>query len=158
MLCAFTQWAKLMKKIQPAVRTFLAVAIPFVVQGDWTVAFCRPLFFSPKCQSNRTKLNYINATGFWIKLKHIVLSSAYVPYFNLKFVFLCFLFFVFPSFFLFEFWSKSKLILDPILHFICEFCLICPFFFLRFLFSFPSFFLLFFQLSFLLHLIMKIIS
>ena len=38
---------KIDEKNQPAVRTFLAVAIPFVVQGDWTVACCRQLFFLP---------------------------------------------------------------------------------------------------------------
>ena len=52
---------------------------------------------------------------------NLILNSVYVLYFNLNCVFLCFLFFVFPSFFLlfpFEFWSKWKLFLNPILHFI----------------------------------------
>ena len=41
-------WAKLMKKIQPAVPTFLAVAMSFAVQGDWAIAFCRQfVFFFP---------------------------------------------------------------------------------------------------------------
>ena len=42
-------------------------------------------------------------------------------YFNLNCVFLCFLFFVFPSIFLLfplDFWSKPKLSLNPSLHFI----------------------------------------
>ena len=134
-----------------------------VVQGDWTVAFCWQLFLLPG-----PKAVEVNST-IWMQPNSdlnsnivliLILNSVYVLYFNLNCVFLCFLFFVFPSIFrLFplEFWSKSKLILIPSLHFIIlitvsPFCLICPFFFLRFLFSFfPSFFLLFVQLSFWFH-------
>jgi len=51
-----------MNKIQPAVPAFLAVAIPFVVQGDGTVAFCRQLFFLPgpkAVEANSTKRSRI---------------------------------------------------------------------------------------------------
>ena len=87
-------------KNQPAGPTFLAVAIPFVVQGDWTVAFCRQLFFLPgpkAVELNSTKCNQL------IYFFNLILNSVYALYFNLNVVFLCFLFFVFPSFFLFLF-------------------------------------------------------
>ena len=38
-------WAKLMKKTQPAIPTFLAVAKSFAVQGDWAIPFYRQLVF-----------------------------------------------------------------------------------------------------------------
>ena len=119
------------------------------------------VFFSPSSQSSRSK--QLNATKFWIKLRRsfksdLILNSVYVLFLKFEFRIPLFPFsFIFPSIFhLFplEFWSKSKLILNLILHFIYfivfPFCLICPFFFLRFFLSFfPSFFPLFFQLSFL---------
>ena len=62
-------------------------------------------------------------------------------FFNLNILFLCFLFFVCPSIFLLfrlEIWSKSKLILNPILHFIYIFYCISLLFDLSFLLpSFP---------------------
>ena len=63
-------------------------------------------------------------------------------FFNLNFLFLCFLFFVCPSIFLLfrlEIWSKSKLILNPILAFHLHILLYFPFVWFVLSSSFVSF-------------------
>ena len=111
-------------------------------------------FFSPRSQSSRTKLSEMqpNSELDQNTVLNLILNSVYVLYFNLNFVFPCFLFLPFSFYFPFEFWSKSKLFLNPILHFIYSY--ISLLFELSVLLpSFPNFpsFFLFFRLSFLFH-------
>ena len=90
-------WAKLMKKIQPAVPTFLAVAMSFAVQGDWAIAFCRQFVFffpGPKAgglyKPNWTQPNSeLKQNIAW----NLILSAVCVFWFISICIFLCFLFF-----------------------------------------------------------------
>ena len=86
---------KLVKKIQPAVPTFLAVVIPFVVRGDWKVAFCTQKLFPQKSQSSRTKLNQMQPNSE-LELKHdFKILVVGFPFFFLRVLSRPFLFFLY---------------------------------------------------------------
>ena len=146
-----------MKKIQPAVPAFLAVAISFAVQGDWASAFCRQ-FFLPRSQSSRIKPNWMQPKSE-SKQKidwNLILNALYVFRFNSNCVFLCFLFLFFFSL-LFSVKTKRYWVLNQIKSWLWTYIILNSIYFMfdlsfllpSFPFLVPSFFLLFLELSFL---------